>query len=166
VLFVWHTAEEKGLLGSESFTNQPTVPRDSIVAQLNMDMVGRNAPDSLFLVGSRRLSTELGDAVEAVNAAQPRPFLLDYSWDVPNHPERIYCRSDHYNYARFGIPVTFFTTGLHPQYHTVSDEVELIDFEKLARVTRLIGDVAFEISHRAARPVVDRPVPPLGTPCI
>ena len=103
--------------------------------------------------------------MEAVNAAQPRPFLLDYSWDVPNHPERIYCRSDHYNYARFGIPVTFFTTGLHPQYHEVTDEVGLIDFDKLTRVTRLISDVAFEVSHRAARPVVDRPVPPLGTPC-
>jgi hypothetical protein len=165
VLFVWHTAEEKGLLGSEAFTDRSTVPRDSIVAQLNMDMIGRNAPDSLMLVGSRRLSSELGAVVEAVNAAQARPFLLDYSMDAPNHPERIYCRSDHYNYARFGIPVTFFTTGLHPQYHTVSDEVALIDFDKMARVTRLISDVAFDLSHRLARPVVDRPVPPLGTPC-
>jgi hypothetical protein len=165
VLFVWHTAEEKGLLGSASFTDNPTVPRDSIVAQLNMDMIGRNSPDSLFLVGSRRLSTELGQMVEAANAAQPKPFVLDYSWDAPNHPERIYCRSDHYNYARFGIPVTFFTTGLHPQYHTVEDEVELIDFDKMARVTRLISDVASDLSHRAARPVVDQPVPPLGTPC-
>jgi Peptidase family M28 len=165
VLFVWHTAEEKGLLGSEAFTDNPTVPRDSIVAQLNMDMIGRNSPDSLMLVGSRRLSTELGGMVEAVNAAQPRPFALDYSWDAPNHPERIYCRSDHYNYARFGIPVTFFTTGLHPQYHEVTDEVELIDFDKLARVARLISDVAADVSHRPARPVVDQPVPPLGTPC-
>jgi hypothetical protein len=165
VLFVWHTAEEKGLLGSRSFTENPTVPRDSIVAQLNLDMIGRNSPDSLFLVGSRRLSTELGNAVEAVNAAQAKPFLLDYSWDVPNHPERIYCRSDHYSYARFGIPVTFFTTGLHPQYHTVDDEVGLIDFDKMARVARLISDVAFDLSHRAARPVVDKPVPPLNQPC-
>ncbi|HEX6041868.1 M28 family metallopeptidase [Longimicrobium sp.] len=166
VLFVWHTAEEKGLLGSEAFTNRPTVARDSIVAQLNMDMIGRNAPDSVMLVGSRRLSTELGGIVEAVNAAQTRPFLLDYSMDAPNHPERIYCRSDHYNYARFGIPVTFFTTGLHPQYHTVNDEVELIDFDKMARVAQLISDVAFDLSHRPARPVVDRPAPPLGTPCV
>jgi hypothetical protein len=166
VLFVWHTAEEKGLLGSRSFTDAPTVPRDSIVAQLNMDMIGRNAPDSLFLVGSRRLSTELGGIVEAVNAAQAKPFWLDYALDAPNHPERLYCRSDHYNYARFGIPVTFFTTGLHPQYHTVDDEVALIDFEKMARVTRLIGDIAFDLSHRAARPGVDRPVPPLNVPCV
>jgi hypothetical protein len=166
ILFVWHTAEEKGLLGSASFTQNPTVPRDSIVAQLNMDMIGRNSADSLFLVGSRRLSSELGGIVEAVNAAQAKPFLLDYALDAPNHPERLYCRSDHYNYARFGIPVTFFTTGLHPQYHTVEDEVALIDFDKMARVTRLIGDIAFDVSHRAARPVVDRPVPPLNAPCL
>jgi hypothetical protein len=165
ILFVWHTAEEKGLLGSRSFTDNPTVPRDSIVAQLNMDMIGRNSPDSLFLVGSRRLSSELGAIVEAVNASQPRPFIMDYSWDAPGHPERIYCRSDHFNYARFGIPVTFFTSGLHPQYHQVSDEIELIDFDKLVRVTRLISDLAHDLSHRAARPVVDQPVPPLGTPC-
>jgi hypothetical protein len=166
ILFVWHTAEEKGLLGSRSFTDNPTVPRDSIVAQLNMDMIGRNGADSLKLIGSRRLSTELGGLVEAVNASQPRPFILDYSWDAPGHPERFYCRSDHYNYARFGIPVAFFTTGLHPQYHQVTDEVELIDFDKLARVTRLVSDVAFHLSHAAARPVVDQPLPPLGAPCV
>jgi Peptidase family M28 len=165
ILFVWHTAEEKGLLGSKSFTDSPTVPRDSIVAQLNMDMVGRNGPDSLLLVGSRRLSSELGAVVEAVNAAQPRPFVLDYSWDVVGHPERIYCRSDHYNYARFGIPITFFFTGLHPQYHTVNDEVELIDFDKMARVAQLIGGVAFDLGHRMARPVVDQPIPPIGAAC-
>jgi Peptidase family M28 len=165
ILFVWHTAEEKGLLGSDQFTRDPSVPRDSIVAQLNIDMIGRNSPDSLYLVGSRRISTELGDAVEAVNAAQPRPFFFDYSMDVQGHPERIYCRSDHFNYARYGIPITFFTTGLHPDYHKVSDEVERIDFDKLARVARLIGDVAVEVAGRPARPVLDQPVPPLGTPC-
>ena len=165
VLFVWHTAEEKGLLGSEQFTRAPTVPRERIVAQLNIDMIGRNHPDSLFLVGSRRLSTELGDLVEAVNARQPSPLAFDYSWDVPGHPERIYCRSDHYNYARFGIPVTFFTTGLHDDYHQPSDEVDAIDFDKLARVTRLIGEVAMEVAARPARPAVDQPVPPLGAPC-
>ena len=165
ILFVWHTAEEKGLLGSEQFTRDPPVPRDSIVAQLNIDMIGRNSPDSLYLVGSRRIATELGDAVEAVNARQPRPFAFDYSWDVPGHPERIYCRSDHFNYARYGIPVTFFTSGLHADYHEVSDEVERIDFDKLARAARLIGDVAVEMAGRPARPVLDQPVPPLGTPC-
>ncbi|HEY7771285.1 M28 family metallopeptidase [Longimicrobium sp.] len=165
VLFVWHTAEEKGLLGSEAFTRTPTVPRESIVAQLNIDMIGRNAPDSLYLVGSRRLSTELGEVVEAVNRTRPRPFAFDYSFDAPNHPERIYCRSDHYNYARYGIPVTFFTTGLHDQYHKPQDEAHLIDYDKLARVTQLIADIGVEVANHPARPRVDKPVPPLGTPC-
>jgi hypothetical protein len=108
ILFVWHTAEEKGLLGSKWFTEHPTVPREQIVAQLNMDMVGRGSAadiaggsaDYLQLVGSRRVSTELGDLVEAVNAASPRPFKFDYQFDANGHPERIYCRSDNYNYAR------------------------------------------------------------------
>jgi Zn-dependent M28 family amino/carboxypeptidase len=165
VLFVWHTAEEKGLLGSEAFTRTPTVPRESIVAQLNIDMIGRNTPDSVYLVGSRRLSTELGELVEAVNRTQARPFAFDYSFDAPNHPERIYCRSDHYNYARYGIPVTFFTTGLHDQYHKPQDEAHLIDYDKLARVTQLIADIGVEVANRPARPRVDQPVPPLGTPC-
>ncbi len=165
VLFVWHTAEEKGLLGSEQFTANPTVPRDSIVAQLNIDMIGRNHPDSLFLVGSRRLSTELGDLVEAVNRRRERPFAFDYSLDLPGHPERIYCRSDHYNYAKFGIPVTFFTTGLHEQYHKPQDEPGLIDYDKLANVTGLIADIALELANRPARPTRDKPLPPIGAPC-
>ena len=165
LLFVWHTAEEKGLLGSESFTDAPTVPRESIVSMLNVDMLARNAADSMHLVGSRRLSTRLGSLVEEVNARQERPFRFDYSWDVPGHPEQIYCRSDHYNYARYGIPVAFFTSGLHPEYHKPSDEAETLDYDKLLRGTRLIGDVALAIGNLDARPPVDLPVPRLGTPC-
>jgi hypothetical protein len=165
LLFVWHTAEEEGLLGSQYFTDNPTVPRDSIVAQLNIDMIGRNHPDSIFLVGSRRLSTALGDLVEQVNRGQQRPLALDYTFDAPGHPEQIYCRSDHYNYARHGIPVTFFTTGLHPDYHKPSDEPETVDYTKLARVTQFIGEVAAAVANAPAKPAVDKPVPPLGTPC-
>ncbi|HEV2150167.1 MAG TPA: M28 family peptidase [Longimicrobiaceae bacterium] len=166
LLFVFHTAEEVGLLGSEWFTDHPTVPRDSIVAQLNIDMIGRNHPDSVFLVGSRRISTQLGAAVEAANARQPRPMVLDYSWDAPGHPEQIFCRSDHYSYARYGIPVTFFTTGLHEDYHKPSDEPDTIDYEKLARVARLISTIAGDVANAPTRPAVDRPVPPLGAPCV
>jgi hypothetical protein len=166
LLFVFHTAEEVGLLGSEWFTDRPTVPRDSIVAQLNIDMIGRNHPDSLYLVGSRRLSTRLGAAVEAVNARQARPMALDYSWDTPGHPEQIYCRSDHYNYARYGIPVTFFTTGMHGDYHKLSDEPDTLDYDKLARITQLISDIVGEVANAPARLAVDQPVPPLGSPCV
>lgn len=165
VLFVWNTAEEAGLLGSEYFTDHPTVPRGNIVSHLNMDMVGRNGADSLFVVGSRRISTELGDMLEQVNAAQARPFTLDYSYDTPGHPEQVYCRSDHYNYARYGIPIIFLTTGLHDDYHAPSDEVELLDFDKMARVSELILDLTIQIGNAPSRPVVDQAVPPLGSPC-
>ena len=125
------------------------MPRDSIVAQLNMDMVGRGdagdlkggGPDYLQLVGSRRLSTELGDLVESVNAHEPQPFTFDYQFDANGHPERIYCRSDHYEYARYGIPIVFFTTGLHQDYHQVTDEPQYIDYDHMARVDRLVHDV-------------------------
>lgn len=165
VLFVWNAAEEAGLLGSEYFTDHPTVPREDIVAHVNMDMVGRNDPDSIFVVGSRRISTELGDLLEAVNQAQPSPFIFDYTFDAPGHPEQIYCRSDHYSYARYGIPIVFLTSGLHDDYHAPSDEAELLDYRKIERVSELLLALTMEIANRADRPAVDQVVPPLGTPC-
>ena len=166
ILFVWHTAEEKGLLGSKWFTEHPTVPLNKIVAQLNMDMVGRGSaadiagggPDYLQLVGSRRVSTELGDIVEQVNSSQSRPLKFDYQYDANGHPERIYCRSDHYEYARFGIPITFFTTGLHPDYHQVTDEPQYIDYDHMTRVADLVRDIAVRVANLDHRPKVDKPV--------
>ena len=174
ILFVWHTAEEKGLLGSKWFTDNPTVPRGQIVAQLNMDMVGRGSaadiagggPDYLQLVGSRRVSTELGDIVEAVNAASPRPFKFDYQYDANGHPERIYCRSDHYMYARYGIPITFFTTGLHPDYHQVTDEPQYIDYEHMTRVADFVRDIAIKVANLDHRPKVDKPVGDPAAACV
>jgi hypothetical protein len=167
LLFVWHTGEEKGLLGSTYFTDHPTVARDSIVAQLNLDQVGRGAGDEwkgagpryLMLVGSRRLSTELGDMVERINTTEPDPFVFDYTYDANGHPENVYCRSDHYEYARYGIPIVFFTTGLHQDYHQVTDEVQYIDFDHLSRVDRLVFDVAMQVANLDHRPVVDKPKP-------
>jgi Zn-dependent M28 family amino/carboxypeptidase len=142
ILFVWHTAEEKGLFGSKYFTDHPTVPRDSIVTQLNIDMIGRGdatdlaggGPGYIQLIGSRRLSTELGDLVDKVNTEGKHGFTFDYQFDADGHPQNYYCRSDHYMYARYGIPITFFTTGSHEDYHQVSDEVQYIDFDKMTRV--------------------------------
>lgn len=171
ILFVFHTGEEAGLLGSQWFTDHPTVPRDSIVAQLNMDMIGRgdafdysspgmNGSQSyLQLVGSRRLSTELGDLVEAVNKTERFPMTFDYGLDANGHPERIYCRSDHAEYARYGIPVTFFTTGLHMDYHQLTDEPEYIDYTHMAHVTQLVHDVAVRVANLKHRVVVDKPKP-------
>lgn len=173
LLFVFHAAEEIGLLGADYFTEHPTVPLDSVVAQLNMDMVGRGGADDiagggpgyLQLVGSRRLSRELGDLVEDINRRQPRPFTFDYGFDADGHPERIYCRSDHAMYARYGVPVTFFHTGLHHDYHQVTDEPQYIDYEKMSRIAMLIHDVAAELGNRAERPKLDGPKPHPGAAC-
>ena len=175
LLFVWHTAEELGLYGSEWFTDHPTVPRDSIVAQVNVDMIGRGSADDvvgdaggqqyLELIGARRLSRELGDIVDQVNARQSMPFRFDTTMDQPGHPEQIYCRSDHANYARFGIPVAFFSTGQHMDYHQVTDEVEYLNWPQLLRVTRLISDVAQELGNRANRPALDGAKPDPNAAC-
>jgi hypothetical protein len=155
-LFVWHVGEEQGLLGSSWFVDHPTVPIDSIVAQLNADMIGRNAPDLLYTVGPRvapnAQSRRLGAIVDSVNATQPRPFAIDRSLDSPSHPEHIYERSDHFNYARKGIPIVFFTTGLHDDYHKVSDEPAKIDYEKMARVQKLMLDVGVAVGNSVRRP--------------
>ena len=170
LIFVWHTGEESGLWGSAWFTDHPTVPRDAIVAQLNIDMVGRGkvsdstgggpgGPNQLQLIGSRRLSTELGDLVEKVNTTGGHGFTFDYALDADGHPANIYCRSDHYMYARYGIPVTFFTTGVHQDYHMVTDEVEYIDYQKMTKVARLIADIATQVANLDHAPVVDKPKP-------
>jgi Zn-dependent M28 family amino/carboxypeptidase len=168
MLFVWHAAEEKGLLGSAHFTERPTVPIDSIVAQINADMIGRNGASSedapaavgsenvLFVVGPSAAengqSRVLGQIVDSVNARQPVPFVFNREWDSPTHPERIYFRSDHYNYAKRGVPVVFLTTGLHADYHKVSDEASRIDVGKLARVAAMMHDVVVAVANRRTRP--------------
>ncbi len=173
ILFVWHTAEEKGLFGSKYFTDHATVPRDSIVTQLNIDMIGRGdaadlaggGPGYIQLIGSRRLSTELGDLVEKVNQERRHGFTFDYQYDAEGHPQSYFCRSDHYMYARYGIPIAFFTTGGHPDYHQVSDELQYIDVDKLARVAQLIADVTRRVADLDHRPVVDKPKPDPNAPC-
>ena len=164
ILFVWHTGEEDGLLGSAYYTTHPTVPRDSIIAQINIDMIGRGTaqdvkgggPDYLIVVGHRRMSQDLGNVIEAVNARQPRPFRFDLSWDAPDHPEQIYGRSDHANYARVGIPVAFFFTGLHADYHQITDEPQYIDYPHYTRIVRYLNDVIVELANRKERVRVGR----------
>jgi hypothetical protein len=173
ILFVWHTGEETGLDGSRYFTDNPTVPRDSIVAELNMDMVGRGSatdvpgggPGYVQLIGSRRLSTELGNLVETVNTRGGHGFTFDYQFDAPGHPQQYYCRSDHYMYARYGIPIVFFSTGSHQDYHMLTDEVQYIDFDKMARVGRLVMDIARTVANLDHRLVVDQPKPDPNGQC-
>ena len=110
-------------------------------------------------MGSRRLSTQLGDLVEQVNREGHHNFTFDYSMDANGHTANIYCRSDHYSYARWGIPVTFFTTGGHQDYHMLTDEPQYIDYAKLASVSSLIADIALHVANRPDRLVVDKPKP-------
>jgi hypothetical protein len=176
MLFIWHVGEEAGLFGSAWYTGHPTVPRESIVAQLNMDMVGRGSASDVTgvtkdgkqirggegyvqLVGSRRLSTELGDLAEKVNVSKGHKMQLDYSLDADAHPQNIYCRSDHYEYAKFGIPVIFFTTGGHADYHQLTDEPQYINYTNLLKVTNFVRDIALETANATMKPKVDKPKP-------
>jgi hypothetical protein len=140
------------------------VPRDSIVAQLNVDMIGRGGADDpvpsggasyLQLLGSRRLSKELGDLVEYVNTTTKAGFKFDYQFDADGDPHNYYCRSDHWAYARYGIPVTFFSTGGHRDYHMITDEPQYIDYNKLRSVAQFIHDVAENVANLDHRVVVD-----------
>ncbi|MEP6999873.1 MAG: M28 family peptidase [bacterium] len=176
ILLVWHVGEELGLWGSEYFTDHPTVSRDAIVAELNIDMVGRGGANDqtgatidgkailggkgyLQLVGSRRLSTELGDMAERVNASGKHNLKFDYALDANGHPANIYCRSDHYEYARYGIPIVFFTTGGHADYHQVTDEPQYIDYPHMAQVDSYIADLAVRVANLDHRVAVDKPKP-------
>jgi peptidase M28-like protein len=175
LIFIWHVGEEEGLFGSEYFTDHPPVPRDSVVAELNIDMIGRGGagdvtglrmdrsrirggPDYLQLIGSRRLSTELGNVAEEVNLASGRPLQFDYSMDANGHPQNIYCRSDHWSYARYGIPIVFLSTGGHADYHQVTDEPQYIDYDRLARVTSFVASLASRLGNLDHRVAVDQPV--------
>jgi Peptidase family M28 len=153
-LFVWHGAEERGLLGSRWFVRHPTVPRGSIAAVLNGDMIGRNHPDSAALLGVLPPHRSSGDLVEmAMRAnAEVSRFALDSAWDATTHPEGWFFRSDHLPYACAGIPSIFFTTLLHPDYHTPEDESERIDLAKLTRAAKWMYASGWYAAQADARP--------------
>ena len=153
-LFVYHGAEERGLLGSRYFSDKPTVPRESIVAVLNAEMMGRNAPDSAALLGSTPPHLNSSDLVQtalAANQAGPK-FKLDTEWDKATHPEGWYFRSDHLPYARLGIPVIMYTSLLHADYHTPKDEPARIDYPKLLGMTRWMYLTGWAVANRPAPP--------------
>jgi hypothetical protein len=168
LLFVWHTGEESGLWGSRYNADFPIVPNEQIVAQLNIDMIGRNRNDkpeeanTVYLVGSDRISTELHNLSEDANAKLATPMKLDYELNDPADPESIYTRSDHYSYAAKGIPIIFYTTGLHKDYHRVTDSVEKIEFPKLAHITQLVYATAVRLANLDHAPARDNKGPRMG----
>jgi hypothetical protein len=155
-LFVWHGAEERGLLGSYWYAGHPTVNKQAIVAVLNADMIGRNNLDSAALLGttSHKNSTTLVDMAMKANADLTH-FKVDFSWDDTKHPEGWYFRSDHLPYARVGIPAIFFTSLLHPDYHTPKDEPDRIDITKLAKMSKWMYATGWLVSQTDARPTLD-----------
>ena len=168
LLFVWHTGEERGLLGSRYYADYPTIPLDRVVAQLNIDMIGRNRDDkatesnTVYPVGSDRISTELHAILEAANKAAPKPLTLNYEMNDPTDLEQVYYRSDHYSYAAKGIPIVFFTTGLHPDYHANTDEVSKIEFDKMTRIVQLVYDTAARVANLDHTPARDNKGPRAG----
>lgn len=168
LMFLWFAGEERGLLGSRFNADYPTVPIEKIVADLNMDMVGRNRDDkaeeanSVYLVGSDRISTELHNITVDANASLAKPLKLDFEMNDPTDLEQVYYRSDHYSYAAKGIPIVFFTTGLHPDYHVNTDSVEKINFEKMARIGQLVYETGRRVANLDHAPVRDNRGPRVG----
>jgi Zn-dependent M28 family amino/carboxypeptidase len=172
VIFVWHCGEEKGLWGSRYFTEYPTVPIDRIVAQLNIDMIGRSkkegdtnqrnkdltGPNDVYLIGSTMMSTELGQLVQSVNKSYLN-IGYDTRYDDPADPNRFFYRSDHFNYARKGIPIIFFFDGVHEDYHQAGDSPDKIDYQKMEKITRTVYMTLWEVANRATRVKVDKPLP-------
>lgn len=157
VLFVYHGAEERGLLGSRYHAAHPVVPRDSIVAVLNGDMIGRNNPDSASLLGIQpphRNSSDLVALALRANALTGR-FQLDSVWDRPTHPEGWYFRSDHVPYARMNIPAVEYSTNLHADYHTPRDKPSAIDYAKLTRMTQWMYLTGWFVANAPTRPRID-----------
>lgn len=156
-LFVWHGAEERGLLGSRWYAENPTVKKESIVAVLNGDMIGRNSVDSAALLGfvapHRNSLTLVNMAMEA--NAQLTHFAVDSSWDALSHPENWYNRSDHASYAHVGIPAIFFSSNLHVDYHTPRDEAKRISIPKLYKMTQWMYGTGWLVSESTDRVKLD-----------
>lgn len=163
ILFLLVTGEEKGLLGSEWYSENPVYPINNTITDLNIDMIGRTGeeykgkPDSAnycYLIGSDKLSTELHKISENANSIYTR-LKIDYKYNDPKDPERIYYRSDHYNFAKHGVPIIFYFNGVHEDYHKASDEISKINFELLTKRAHLVYYTGWDLANRDQRPVVD-----------
>ena len=163
VLFLGNVGEEKGLLGSEYYTDHPVFPLASTITDLNIDMIGRvgfeyiGKPDSanyVYVIGSAMLSKELHQVNEDANNTYTK-LDLDYKYDDPNDPNRFYYRSDHYNFAKHGVPIIFYFNGVHADYHQPGDEISKINFPMLAKRAQLVFYTGWDLANRDKRPAVD-----------
>ncbi len=173
VLLVWHCGEEKGLWGSEYFNKYPTVDIKKVVAQLNIDMIGRSrkpndanpknanltGENAVYVIGSEMMSSKLAAVTKATNDTYLK-LDYDYKYDDPKDPNRFFFRSDHFNYAQNGIPIVFWFDGVHEDYHQPGDEPQKIDYTKMQNIARTIFLTMWELSDLKERPAVDKQLPP------
>jgi hypothetical protein len=172
LLFVFHTATEKALAGSTFFADNATVNRGAIISEVNLDGISRGGPldmegaqvNTVYIVGSRRLATSLGDVIDRVNAQADHHMTLDDSLDQPGSPMNAYCRADQATYARYGIPAVLFTTGWHRDYLMVTDEAQYINADMLLNVATLARDVVKELAT-GERPLVNQQRPDPNAAC-
>jgi hypothetical protein len=164
ILFMTVTGEEKGLLGSEYYSNNPIFPIEKTVTNLNIDMIGRsderhadNKP-YVYIIGSDMLSSELHQIHEETAKEFAPQMQMDYLYNTKDSPERFYYRSDHYNFAKHGIPIIFYFNGVHADYHRPTDDVDKINFDLLAQRAQLVFATAWQIANRDSRPKVDKPI--------
>jgi hypothetical protein len=161
MLFMTVTGEEEGLFGSEYYVNNPVYPLANTVVDLNMDMIGRTDPkyasdkNYVYVIGADKLSSELHAINERLNSTYTK-LKFDYVYNDEAHPERLYYRSDHWNFAKNNVPIIFYFDGIHEDYHKVSDEISKIDFDLLALRARCVFNVAWEIANREERIKVDK----------
>lgn len=160
ILFLHVTGEEHGLFGSEYYTDHPVFPLSNTVVDLNIDMIGRDDPENrgkqyVYVIGSEMLSSQLKVINESANK-MTNNLELNYKYDDPNDTERLYYRSDHYNFAKNNVPVAFFFDGIHEDYHKPTDDVEKIDYNLLAKRTQLVFTTAWELANRPERITVDK----------
>jgi Zn-dependent M28 family amino/carboxypeptidase len=161
VLFLLVSGEEKGLLGSEYYAENPVFPLEQTVANVNVDMIGRrdkkhqDNPAYIYVIGADRLSSELHNINEEMNRNHTH-LELDYTYNDDNDPNRYYYRSDHYNFAKKGIPAIFYFSGVHQDYHKTTDTTDKIEFQKIGPVARLIFHTTWELANRSERIVVDK----------
>lgn len=184
VLFVWHTGTESTptLSGSSWLMDHPTIPRDSIVAELTVDMIGRGeksdevgitadeeprygSPDFVEIIGSRRQSSEFGTLIPAANTDSKLGLKLDYAADADGHPEGLVCRNDQASYARFGIPSALFTTGYHADFRQVTDEPQYVQYQHMARIVQLVSATTLKVAGLDHRPSLDKPKPDSKAAC-
>lgn len=161
ILFLHVTGEEHGLHGSRYYSEHPLFPLVNTIADLNIDMIGRrdekhkNNPNYIYLIGSDRLSTDLHNISEEANTKYTQ-LELDYKYNAVNDPEQIYYRSDHYNFAKNGIPSLFYFNGTHKDYHLPGDTPDKIEYNILQKRAQLVFVTAWELANRENRPVVDK----------